>query len=55
MNLLELVTLYLPPRFVQTVVLLVVFALLFGPERLAGWIEALGATAALRLLGIEAG
>lgn len=44
---------YLPPRFVQALVLLATFVVLFGSERVARWIEALGVTLALRLLGIE--
>lgn len=45
---------YLPPRLVQALLLLVVLVTLFGAETVRTWIEALGATAALRLLGIEA-
>ncbi len=50
----ELLVRYLPPKLVQALVLLAVLALLFGAERVARWIETLGATAALRLLGVEA-
>ena len=49
-----LVTRYLPPRLVQALVMLVTLSLLFGPDRVSRWIEALGATAALRVLGVEA-
>jgi len=43
---------YLPPRLVQALLLLVTLTLLFGTDRVAGWIESLGATAALRILGV---
>jgi len=44
---------YVPPRFAQAIVGLVVMVLLFGSERVASWIESMGLTVAARVFGLD--
>lgn len=55
MDVKEVIAAYFPPRYVQALVLFLILGATLGFDRVAGWIESLGATVALRLLGIEVG